>query len=81
MRKFVTVLLCIGVVISWQLCQNDLAIAKGNKGHKCSIAGTWEIETANSFVTVIPTDKSGRNFSFTFQLPTPEDPIIFGGQL
>ena len=78
MRKFVTVLLCIGVVISWQLCQNDLAIAKGKKDHKCSIAGTWEIETTNGFVTVIPTDKSGRNFSFMFHVPIPEDPIIFG---
>ena len=85
MRKFINVLLCFGVLIPWQLCQVGVVNAKDKydekhkgKAFECSIAGTWRIGTGDGFMTVIPTDPTGRKFSIFVDGPKPEDPSLYG---
>jgi hypothetical protein len=83
MRKTIIVFMCIGILLSWQICQLDLAYA-GGKGHKCSPAGTWIITVEGvpfdpGFVTTIPLDPTGKRFATIGDGPTPRpDPNWLG---
>jgi hypothetical protein len=81
------VLMCIGILVSWQICQSDLANA-GGKGHECSLAGTWMFELVYSesnpgaeenydpsLVTFVPLDPTGKRFAM---MPTVPEPILAG---
>ena len=85
MRKTMIVLMCIGILVSWQICQSDLANA-GSKGPQCSLAGTWMWELVESFppgaeenydpilVTFIPLDPTGKRFAIIPDSPEPKVP-------
>lgn len=85
MRKFLTVLLCIGMLISWQIFQGDDAKAQENMGKpngnafECSIAGTWlTVGIGKNVVTIIPLDPTGRRFTTISEEFVPEDPTLDG---
>jgi hypothetical protein len=78
MRKLMIVLLCVGVLVSWQLWQGDIVSAGENwgkrwgKDSKCSLAGTWRVKmiadppSDNEIVnTIIPLDRKGKRFALT----------------
>ena len=83
MRRSIVVLLCIGMLISWQIWQGDIVCAKEKmekpkgKAFECSIAGTWRRGTGDGFSTFIPIDAEGRRFSVMIDGPIPEDPTLF----
>jgi hypothetical protein len=82
MRKLFTILLCIGILISWQAMNNNLASAdddrKKNRGKafRCKLAGTWR--SGNSFTTIVPLDFLGRKYALISADPQPEDATVFG---
>ena len=77
MKKILAVLLCLGMLISWQFFQGDDARAKENKvkpngkAFECSIAGTWRAEGGDGFSTFIPLDPTGRRFTVFLDTPLP----------
>ena len=84
MRKILTVLLCLGALISWQIWQGDIVFAKDKikmpkgKAFECSIAGTWLAAAGDGFATFIPTDPTGRRFSLMVDNPLPQNPTLYG---
>ena len=84
MRKILTVLLCLGALISWQICQETVVDAKekmknySGKAFECSIAGTWSTGQGDGFMTIVPLDPTGRRFSVMIDGPIPEDPSLYG---
>lgn len=78
MRKLMIVLLCVGVLVSWQLWQGDIVSAgknwrhSGDKAFRCSMAGMWRVKmdadppSDNDFIsTFIPLDPTGKRFAVT----------------
>jgi hypothetical protein len=82
MRKFIVALVCLGIIVSWQIVQLDTANASGkNHNGRCSFAGTWITESEDggkTITTVIPLDPAGRKFSLTSESLVPDDPTFFG---
>lgn len=80
MRKSITFLLCIGLLIGWHSYQGDVVSAQEIKGKafECSIAGTWRSPSGDAFSTFIPTDPTGRRFSLMLDSPLPQNPTLYG---
>jgi hypothetical protein len=81
MRKLMIVLLCVGVLVSWQLWQGDIVSAGKNwgqsrgKAFKCSPAGMWRMKMDaeppsdnETFNTVVPLDPTGKRFAVTSEI-------------
>ncbi len=68
MRKVMIVLVCIGVLVAWQICESDLAVA-GHKSKKCNIAGVWKATTvgpqgeSEAWIIFTPLDPAGKKFA------------------
>jgi hypothetical protein len=65
MRKILFFLLCIGILISWQICQSDIASA-WDKRQNCSLAGVWigvNPDGGETIANYTPLDASGKRFS------------------
>ncbi len=64
MRKIIIVLICIGILVSWHICQSDMANA-WDKSHRCSFAGIWLGVNQNGeemISNVTPLDAWGKRF-------------------
>lgn len=67
MRKLIIFLMSIGILVSWHICQSDLANA-WNKRHRCSIAGMWKVTSeragveSESWAFFTPIDPMGKRF-------------------
>ena len=81
MRKIMIVLLCVGVLVSWQLWQGDIVSAgekwgqSAGKAFECSPAGMWRVKmdaappSDNDVIqTIIPLDPTGKRFAVSTEI-------------
>lgn len=82
MRKILVALMCIGILVSWQICQSDLANAEG-ENNKCSPAGLWLSKSTDSDIeeviaTITPLDSTGKRFTGVAESILYFDPLFNG---
>jgi hypothetical protein len=80
MRKIIIVLLSIGILVSWQIWDSDLANA-GEGSHRCSPAGLWKSKLdsgSEGLVSFTPLDPTGKRFVGIGENYTYDD-STFGG--
>jgi hypothetical protein len=81
MRKLMIVLLCVGVLVSWQLWQGDIVSAgekwgqSAGKAFECSPVGMWRVKmdaappSDNDVIqTIIPLDPTGKRFAVSTEI-------------